>query len=166
VSRPDRSPDPGQSPDRASIRNSDRESSRAARHAAKRRLPALLACALSLTLGAAGCSGTSSAISDAIGGHGSDPGCIAALHAVSTYGPHAVEDLAQGRERVNRAAVHLLVLALDAAADTADQPSDKQAISTLASVYEDYYDFRTTVVAVPVSTLLKDTTVLDAVCKS
>ena len=126
---------------------------------------ALAACAIALALGTSGCAAL--AASDPVSNNSStDPGCIAALHAVSTYGPRAVDDLAQGREDVNKAVVHLLVIALDSAADVANQPADKQAISALANVYEDYYDLTTTVVAFPIAALLKDTSDLDAVCKA
>ncbi|HEV2639374.1 MAG TPA: hypothetical protein VGX23_29825 [Actinocrinis sp.] len=127
-----------------------------------RALPLLVAAA-ALSLTATACVPDAS-LSDSTNGHSTDPGCIAALSAVSEYGPRAVTDLAQGRVDVNKGIVHLLVLALDAAADTADQPGDKQAISTLASIYEQYYEFKTNLVAVPVSTLLKDTTSLDSAC--
>lgn len=133
---------------------------------ARARLARTAALGLAFALGAAGCSGVSGTTADSLGGHSTDPGCIAALKAVSTYGPRAVEGLASGRETVNKAIVHLLVLALDAAADSADQPSDKQAISTLANVYEDYYVLKTNVVAIPAADLLRDTTDLDSVCKS
>ena len=141
-------------------------SPRAARALLARTVPPGLTLALAITLGTAGCSGTSNTSADSLGGHSADPGCIAALKAVSTYGPRAVEGLATGRETVNKAIVHLLVLALDAAADSADQASDKQAISTLANVYEDYYVLKTNVVATPAADLLRDTTDLDSVCKS
>lgn len=169
MSQPDRSPDPGQEKGRGQCRDLDHDSPqgfrRIRRRATNRRPAARLACALSFILGAAGC-GSSTSISNTIGDHFSDPGCVAALHAVSTYGPSAVEALAEHKERVNREEVHLLVLALDAAAETANRPADKQAISALAGVYEQFDDLQTTVVAVPLSTMLKDTTALDVVCKS
>jgi hypothetical protein len=134
----------------------------------KRRRIASFVCAAGLALAASGCSAGSIATSSVgpVGdGSSTDPGCIAALKAISTYGPKAVESLAHGREDVNKAVVNLLVIALDSAADVADQPAAKQAIRTLANVYEDYYDLTTDVVAVPTATLLKDTANLETVCK-
>jgi hypothetical protein len=134
----------------------------------KLRRIASFVCAAGLALAASGCSAGSIAASSLgpVGdGSSTDPGCIAALKAISTYGPKAVESLAHGREDVNKAVVNLLVIALDSAADVADQPAAKQAIRTLANVYEDYYDLTTDVVAVPTATLLKDTANLDTVCQ-
>jgi hypothetical protein len=134
-------------------------------HSTSRRIASCVL-ALGFVLSASGCGNSVVVKADPAGLVGSsDPGCIAALKAISTYGPQAVDFLAHGREDVNKAEVHLLVLALDAAADVAQRPADKQAISTLANVYEEYYDFTTNVVAVPAGTLLKDTSDLESVCK-
>lgn len=94
-----------------------------------------------------------------------DPGCDAALRAISEYGPSTVKLLAEGREAVTKAAVRLLVDGLDGAADAADSPGTKQAIRTLANAYDDYFDLTTDAVAIPLSTLLKDTTDLEFVCR-
>ncbi|MBR7838417.1 hypothetical protein KDL01_34430 [Actinospica durhamensis] len=94
-----------------------------------------------------------------------DPGCVAALKAISTYGPSSVKLLAEGREAVNNAGVQLLVTALDGAADAADQPAIKQDIRTLASAYDDYFDLTNDAVAVPVSVVLKDTVDLEGLCR-
>jgi len=94
-----------------------------------------------------------------------DPGCGSALHAISEYGPSTVKLLAEGREAVTKAAVRLLVDGLDGAADAANSPQTKQAIRTLADAYDDYFDLTTDAVAIPLSTLLKDTTQLEFVCR-
>ena len=96
---------------------------------------------------------------------GGDPGCSAALQALGKYGPSTVKLLADGREAVTKAAVQLLVDGLDGAADAADSPQTKHAIKTLADAYDDYFDLTTDAVAIPLSTLLKDTTELEFVCK-
>jgi hypothetical protein len=94
-----------------------------------------------------------------------DPGCTSALHDVSTYGPSTVKLLAEGREAVTTAAVQLLVDGLDSAADSANSPQTKQAIQTLANAYVDYFDLTTDAVAIPLSTLLKDTADLEFACR-
>ena len=94
-----------------------------------------------------------------------DPGCNDALHDVSTYGPSTVKLLADGRESLNKAAVQLLVDGLDGAADAANSPQAKQDIKTLADAYDDYFDLTTDVVAIPLSTLLKDTANVEFVCR-
>ncbi len=94
-----------------------------------------------------------------------DPGCVAALKAISTYGPSTVKLLAEGREAVNSAGVSLLVTALDGAADAADQPAIRQDISTLASAYDGYFDLTNDAVSVPVSVVLKDTVDLEGLCR-
>jgi hypothetical protein len=94
-----------------------------------------------------------------------DPGCNDALHDVSTYGPSTVKLLADGRESLNKAAVQLLVDGLDGAADAASSPQAKQDIKTLADAYDDYFDLTTDVVAIPLSTLLKDTANVEFVCR-
>ena len=93
-----------------------------------------------------------------------DPGCVAALKAISTYGPSSVKLLAEGREAVNSAGVQLLVTALDGAADAADQPAIKQDIRTLASAYDGYFDLTNDAVSVPVAVVLKDTIDLEGLC--
>lgn len=103
---------------------------------------------------------TASAMTDP----GHDPGCIAALHAISTYGPSSVKLLAEGREAVNSAAVHLFVTALGAAADAAGQPAIRLDITALATAYEDYFDLTTDVVSVPLSAVLRDTVDLEGLC--
>src|SRR5690348_16129882 len=65
---------------------------------------------------------------------GRDPGCVAALNAISKYGPSSVKLLADGRKALNQVAVQLLVTALGSAADAADQPAVRQDIQTLANV--------------------------------
>lgn len=94
-----------------------------------------------------------------------DPGCSAALQDVGKYGPSTVKLLAEGREAVTTAAVQLLVDGLDSAADSANSPQTKQAIQTLANAYVDYFDLTTDAVAIPLSTLLKDTADLEFVCR-
>lgn len=126
----------------------------------------ILGLVIGLTLSTSACTVAANPIlNPANGNSNADPGCIAALTAISTYGPEAVTFLANGREDVNKAVVNLLVIALDAAADAAEQPADKQAIRTLANVYIEFYDFTTNVVAVPSAALLKDTANLKSVCK-
>lgn len=93
-----------------------------------------------------------------------DPGCVSALNAISKYGPSSVKLLADGRKAVNQVVVQLLVTALGSAADAADQPEIRKDIQTLADVYDDYFDLTTDAVAVPVSTLLKDTVDLEGLC--
>jgi hypothetical protein len=95
---------------------------------------------------------------------GRDPGCVAALKAISTYGPSSVKLLADGRKALNTVGVRLLVTALGAAADAADQPQVRHDIQTLADVYDDYFDLSTDAVSVPLSTLLKDTVDLEGLC--
>ena len=99
------------------------------------------------------------------GGSSKDPGCTAALHDVSTYGPSTVKLLADGRESLNKAGVQLLVDGLDGAADAANSPQAKQDIKTLADAYDDYFDLTTDVVAIPLSTVLKDTANVEFVCR-
>jgi ABC-type Fe3+-hydroxamate transport system substrate-binding protein len=94
-----------------------------------------------------------------------DPGCTDALHDVSTYGPSTVKLLAEGRETLNKAAVQLLVDGLDGAADAASSPQAKQDIKTLADTYDDYFNLTTGVVAIPLSTLLKDTADVEFICR-
>ena len=94
----------------------------------------------------------------------SGAGCDRALSDVSHYGPSTVKLLADGRESVTKAAVQLLVDGLDGAADAAGTPQTKQAIQTLADAYDDYFDLTTDAVAIPLSTLLKDTADLEVVC--
>lgn len=96
---------------------------------------------------------------------GADPGCTAALKDISKYGPSTVKLLAEGREAVATAAVQLLVDGLDSAADAANSPQTHQAIETLATAYVDYFDLTTDAVAIPLSTLLKDTANLEFVCR-
>jgi hypothetical protein len=114
--------------------------------------------ATSATAAAASAGGTS--VSD-----GADPGCTAALRDVGKYGPSTVKLLAEGREAVNTAVVRLLVDGLDGAADAANSPRVKQAIGTLATAYDDYFDLSTDAVAIPLSTLLKDSVDLESVCR-
>jgi hypothetical protein len=114
---------------------------------------------------AATASAAGSASGTAAGGGSADPGCTAALHDVSQYGPSTVKLLADGREAVAKAAVQLLVYGLDSAADAASTPQARQAIETLANAYVDYFDLTTDAVAIPLSTLLKDTTDLEFVCR-
>lgn len=113
--------------------------------------------ATSATAAASSTSGTS--------GTGADPGCTAALRDVSKYGPSTVKLLAEGREAVNTAVVQLLVDGLDSAANAANSPQVKQAIETLATAYDDYFDLSTDAVAIPLSTLLKDSVDLESVCR-
>jgi len=94
-----------------------------------------------------------------------DPGCDSALHDVSTYGPSTVKLLADGRESLNKAAVRLLVDGLDGAANAANSPQAKQDIKTLADAYDDYFDLTTDAVAIPLSTVLKDTANVEFVCR-
>jgi hypothetical protein len=94
-----------------------------------------------------------------------DPGCTDALHDVSTYGPSTVKLLAEGRETLNKAAVQLLVDGLDGAADAASSPQAKQDIKTLADAYDDYFNLTTDAVAIPLSTLLKDTANVEVICR-
>jgi hypothetical protein len=96
---------------------------------------------------------------------GRDPGCVAALKAISKYGPSSVKLLAQGREAVNHAGVQLLVTALDGAADAAGQAAIRSDIKTLADAYEGYFRLTTDVAAVPLSALLKDTVDLEGLCR-
>lgn len=86
------------------------------------------------------------------------------MNAISKYGPSSVKLLADGRKAVNQVVVQLLVTALGSAADAADQPEIRKDIQTLADVYDDYFDLTTDAVAVPVSTLLKDTVDLEGLC--
>lgn len=95
---------------------------------------------------------------------GADPGCHEALSDVSRYGPSTVKLLAEGRKAVAKAAVQLLVDGLDGAADAAGTAKAKQAIQTLATAYEDYFDLTTDAVSIPLSTLLKDTVDFESVC--
>ncbi|WP_157436028.1 hypothetical protein [Actinospica robiniae] len=95
---------------------------------------------------------------------GRDPGCVAALKAISAYGPSSVKLLADGRKALNKVGVQLLVTALGSAADAADQPQVRRDIQTLADVYDDYFDLSTDAVSVPLSTLLKDTVDLEGLC--
>jgi len=115
------------------------------------------------TPAAAASSATTPAAQDS--GSSGDPGCNDALHDVSTYGPSTVKLLADGRESLNKAAVQLLVDGLDGAADAASSPQAKQDIKTLADAYDDYFDLTTDVVAIPLSTLLKDTANVEFVCR-
>ena len=114
---------------------------------------------------AAGASATPAAPTPQSTGPTGDPGCNDALHDVSTYGPSTVKLLADGRESLNKAAVQLLVDGLDGAADAASSPQAKQDIKTLADAYDDYFDLTTDVVAIPLSTLLKDTANVEFVCR-
>jgi uncharacterized protein YceK len=127
-------------------------------------------------LALAGCSsiGSTSTTSDATPaaaasasatGSTKDPGCTDALHDVSTYGPSTVKLLADGRETLNKAAVQLLVDGLDGAADAANSPQAKQDIKTLADAYDDYFNLTTDAVAIPLSTLLKDTANVEVICR-
>lgn len=110
--------------------------------------------------------GGSAASSAAVAHPARDPGCVAALKAISTYGPSSVKLLARGREAVNRAGVHLLVTALDGAADAADQPAVRDDIRALASAYDGYFDLTTDAVSVPLSVVLKDTVDLRGLCRA
>ena len=136
----------------------------------------MLALAGLATFAVAGCSslGASTTASDATPaaaaasatptGGSSDSGCDQALSAVSHYGPSTVRLMADGRESVTKAAVQLLVDGLDGAADAAGTPQTKQAIQTLATAYDDYFDLTTDAVAIPLSTLLKDTADFEVAC--
>jgi hypothetical protein len=140
------------------------------------RRPVYVLALAGLTAFAAGCSslGESTTASDATPaaaassaattGSSGDPGCDQALSDVSRYGPSTVKLLADGREAVTKAAVSLLVDGLDGAADAAGTPQTKQAIHTLATAYDDYFDLTTDAVSIPLSTLLKDTADLEVVC--
>lgn len=110
--------------------------------------------------------GASPRASAAVARPARDPGCVAALKAISTYGPSSVKLLARGREAVNRAGVQLLVTALDGAADAADQPAVRDDIRTLASAYDGYFDLTTNAVSVPLSVVLKDTVDLQGLCRA
>lgn len=122
---------------------------------------------LALALTTAGCTALSSSASTPAGAVASpDPGCSAALKAVSTYGPRAVGDLAKGHEVINRALIKVLVVALDAAADATDRPADKQAISNLASAYEKFDSTTAELSSGAAATLLKNTTNFNAACKN
>jgi hypothetical protein len=98
-------------------------------------------------------------------GPNAESGCDSALNDISTYGPSTVKLLADGREALNKAAVQLLVDGLDGAADAASSPQAKQDIKTLADAYDDYFDLTTDVVAIPLSTVLKDTANVEFVCR-
>jgi hypothetical protein len=98
-------------------------------------------------------------------GSSGDSGCTSAVHDVGTYGPSTVKLLADGRESLNKAAVQLLVDGLDGAADAANSPQAKQDIKTLADAYDDYFDLTTDAVAIPLSTLLKDTANVELICR-
>jgi hypothetical protein len=98
-------------------------------------------------------------------GPDAESGCDSAIHDISTYGPSTVKLLADGREALNKAAVQLLVDGLDGAADAASSPQAKQDIKTLADAYDDYFDLTTDVVAIPLSTVLKDTANVEFVCR-
>jgi hypothetical protein len=114
---------------------------------------------------AAGAPGTTAAPTPQSTGSTGDPGCNDALHDVSTYGPSTVKLLAEGRETLNKAAVQLLVDGLDGAAGAANSAQAKQDIKTLADAYDDYFNLTTGVVAIPLSTLLKDTADVEFVCR-
>lgn len=98
-------------------------------------------------------------------GSSGNSGCDSALHDISTDGPSTVKLLADGREALNKAAVRLLVDGLDGAADAASSPQAKQDIKTLADAYDDYFDLTTDVVAIPLSTVLKDTANVEFICR-
>lgn len=115
------------------------------------------------TLAAAAIASTDASTGTSTGG-GSDPGCRQAIADVSRYGPSTVKLLADGREAVAKAAVQLLVDGLDGAADAAGGTQAKQAIQTLATAYEDYFDLTTDAVSIPLSVLLKDTADFEYVC--
>jgi hypothetical protein len=133
---------------------------------------------IAMAVGAAGCApletagnasdatpAASAASHGASSAAGRNSACTTALGDVAHYGPSTVMLLAHGREAVAKAAVQLLVDGLDGAADAASTPQTKQAIRTLANAYVDYFDLTTDAVAIPLSTLLKDTTDLDFACR-
>lgn len=95
---------------------------------------------------------------------GADPGCTAALQDISKYGPSTVKLAAEGRNALSAAGVQLIVDGLDGAAVAANSPQSRQAIQNLANAYNDYFNLSTDVVAIPLSTLLKDTADLEFVC--
>lgn len=128
-------------------------------HIRRTRGMALAACAAVLL---ACCATACSAASGLRGSE--DPGCVAALKAVSTYGGPAISDIVHGKEAADRVKLDLFVDALDAAADLAGQASDKHAIESLANDYGDYRDDVNDITVKPVADLVGDTSALDTVC--
>ena len=94
----------------------------------------------------------------------SDPGCVDAVKAVSTYGPTTIKYATEAKRDLDKAEIHVLVVALDLAADAAHAPQAKQSIQTLANAYLAFEDAWTSLAAPPLSSVLADTSSLESVC--
>lgn len=99
------------------------------------------------------------------GGAAGDPGCTDALRAISEHGPSAVELMAKGRGALRKAAVQVLVDGLDAAADAAGSPQTKQTIQKVADDYNAFFRLTDDATTIPLTTLLKDSTTLEFICR-
>lgn len=96
---------------------------------------------------------------------GKDPGCTQALQAISQHGPSLVKLAAEGRGAIRKATVQVLVDGLDTAADAAGSPQTKQGIQRVANDYDDFFDLTDKATTIPLSTLLKDSTALEFMCR-
>jgi hypothetical protein len=140
-----------------------------------------LACAVAALAGTAGCSVAAENAADSTNASGSptpaaqsssasastsssDPGCVTAIKAVSTYGPVTIQDAAAAKKAVDKAEIEILVVALDLAADAATDPQAKHSIQSLANAYLSFQDAWTNLAAPPLSTVLADTSALQGIC--
>lgn len=143
----------------------------------------VLVCAFAALAGTAGCSVAAENAADSTNASGSptpaaetssgssgsasstsDPGCVTAIKAVSTYGPVTIQDAAAAKKAVDKAEIEILVVALDLAADAATDPQAKQSIQSLANAYLSFQDAWTNLAAPPLSTVLADTSALESIC--
>ena len=72
---------------------------------------------------------------------------------------------AEGRGAIRKATVQVLVDGLDTAADAAGSPQTKQGIQRVANDYDDFFDLTDKATTIPLSTLLKDSTALEFMCR-
>lgn len=114
-----------------------------------------------VTFGAAGCLQTTG--SD---GKSAASGRNRALQAVSTYGPTLLRDMTESHEAEEKVEISLMVLALDAAADVAGDPSVKQSINNLAADYTQFRSELKDATLPPKEAILADTSHLESLCGS
>jgi hypothetical protein len=73
--------------------------------------------------------------------------------------------MSQGKQAVSKATARILVDGLDGAADAAGSPQSKQTIQRLADDYVDFFRLTDEAETIALSTLLKDATALEFLCR-
>jgi hypothetical protein len=136
------------------------------------RAAAVFVCAVALMAGAAGCkssaqdatTGAGALSTSTASSSGADAGCVAAMTAVSTYGPQVVQDAVQAKETIDKAEIDVLVGALNLAADAVSDPSAKQSVGNLANAYQSFKDSWNAAVVPSLDSVLADTASLKSLC--